>query len=59
MIYPFCDLQAICFYLALVWFSRVYIVTEGGRNLAEKFQIEIIINKLIKKISDFALTKAG
>ena len=42
--YPFCDLQALYFYLALVWFSRVYIVIEGGRNLAEKFRKEIIIN---------------
>ena len=41
MTYPFCDPKTLCFYLAFVWFSRVYIVIEGGRNLAEKFRKEI------------------
>ena len=59
VIYLFCDLKTLCFYLAFLWFSRVYIVMERGRNLTEKFREEIIINKWIKKISDFALPKAG
>ena len=53
MIYPFCDLKALCFYLAFVWFSRVYIVMERGRNLAEKFRKEIIINRLCDSIEFF------
>ena len=46
----FCDifffyLKTLCFYLAFLRFSRVYIVMERGRNLTEKFREEIIINK--------------
>ena len=53
VIYFFCDLKTLWFYLAFSWFSRVYIVMERGRDLTEKFREEIIINKWIKKISDF------
>ena len=41
----FFDLKTLCFYLAFLRFSRVYIVKERGRNLTEKFREEIIINK--------------
>ena len=54
----FCDLKTLCFYLAFLWFSRVYIVMERGRNLTEKFREEIIINKWIKKISDFCIDES-
>ena len=39
----FCDLKTLCFYLASLRFSRVYIVMERGRNLTEKFREEIIL----------------
>ena len=54
----YCDLKTLCFYLAFSWFSRVYIVMERGRNLTEKFREEIIINKRIKKISDFCIDES-
>ena len=57
-IFFFCDLKTLCFYLAFLWFSRVYIVMERGRNLTEKFREEIIINKWIKKISDFCIDES-
>ena len=52
-----CDFKTLCFYLATVWFGRVYIAMENGRNLTEKFWEEIIMNRQLKKDFRFLLTK--
>ena len=43
MIAPFYDLKTL--FLAIPWFGRVYLATEYGKNLPEKFWEEIIMNR--------------